>query len=73
MHAFRPVRICRSISLLTALPSIASAHPGHDGGHDLTWDFGSLGHVHYGPMIVASLVLVGAILLIAKLAARGEK
>ena len=70
MNAFRPARLYRLISLLTALPAVASAHPGHDGGHDLTWDFGSLGHVHYGPMLVASVLLVGAAIVIAKLAAQ---
>jgi hypothetical protein len=59
-------RFSRLIALLAVLPAIASAHPGHDGGHDLTWDFGNgLGHVHYGQAL-----LVGAGVGIAKLAAR---
>jgi hypothetical protein len=63
----------RLLVLIAALPAIASAHPGHDGGHDLTWDFGSLGHVHYGPMLVGGLLLIGAVVVIAKLATRGAK
>ena len=64
-------RFSRLIALLAAVPVIASAHPGHDGGHDLTWDFGSgLGHVHYGQALLVGLLLVGAGVGIAKLAAR---
>ena len=63
----------RLLALFAALPAIASAHPGHDGGHDLTWDFGSLGHIHYGPMLIAGLLLVGSVAVIAKLASRGAK
>jgi urease accessory protein len=32
-------------AVLALLPAVASAHPGHDGGHDLGWDF-SGGFVH---------------------------
>ena len=63
----------RLLALFAALPAFASAHPGHDGGHDLTWDFGSLGHIHYGPMLIAGLLLLGAVGVIAKLASRGTK
>jgi urease accessory protein len=64
-------RFSRLIALLAVLPAIASAHPGHDGGHDLTWDFGNgLGHVHYGQALLVGLLLVGAGVGIAKLAAR---
>jgi hypothetical protein len=73
MKLLRPSASPRLLALLAALPAIASAHPGHDGGHDLTWDFGSLGHVHYGPMLVGGLLLVGAVVVIAKLATRGAK
>jgi hypothetical protein len=27
-------------TVLLAAPVVARAHPGHDGGHDLEWDFG---------------------------------
>ena len=64
-------RFSRLIALLAVVPAIASAHPGHDGGHDLTWDFGpGLGHVHYGQALLVGLLLVGAAVGIAKLAAR---
>lgn len=62
------------ITLLAGLPAVASAHPGHDGGHELTWDFGNgLGHVHYGQALVFGLLVVGAAVAIAKLAKRGAK
>ena len=73
MKLLRPAASPRLLALFAALPTIASAHPGHDGGHELTWDFGSLGHVHYGPLLVGGLLLIGAVVVIAKLAARGEK
>lgn len=25
--------------VLTLIPALLSAHPGHEGGHDLTWEF----------------------------------
>jgi urease accessory protein len=71
MKRLNPTRFYCLIALLAAVPAIASAHPGHDGGHDLTWDFGSgLGHVHYGQAVLVGLLLVGAGVGIAKLAAR---
>lgn len=30
------------LAALFALPVLAHAHPGHDGDHDLVWDFGHL-------------------------------
>ena len=73
MKLLRLTAAPRLLALFAVLPAIASAHPGHDGGHDLTWDFGSLGHVHYGPMLVGGLLLVGAVVVIAKLSTRGAK
>ena len=71
MNRLRFSRFSQSITLLAALPAIASAHPGHAGGHDLTWDFGSgLGHVHYGQALIAGILLVGAVVGIAKLRAK---
>ncbi len=35
------VRFGQISAALVLLPSAAFAHPGHDGGHDLSWDFGS--------------------------------
>ena len=71
MNVLHSSRFSRLIALLAAVPALASAHPGHDGGHDLTWDFGSgLGHVHYGQALLVGLLLVGVAVGIAKLAAR---
>jgi hypothetical protein len=42
MRNFPAFRFASRVSLvLTALPVVAHAHPGHD-GHELTWDFGHL-------------------------------
>jgi hypothetical protein len=49
--------IATSAAFLT-LASFAQAHPGHDGGHDLTWELG-----HYVRHPLATLVwaaLIGA-------------
>lgn len=71
MKRLHPACCTRLMVLLAALPAIAFAHPGHEGDHELTWDFGSgLGHVHYGQALVAALLLVGAGFGISKLAAR---
>ena len=48
------------IALLAVLPAVAFAHPGHDGGHDLTWDFsGGFGHPISGLDHVLAMVAVG--------------
>lgn len=31
-----------SVAALLALPVLAQAHPGHDGDHDVIWEFGHL-------------------------------
>ncbi len=47
------------LAALLALPSIALAHPGHD-GHEVTWDFGSgFSHPLFGLDHVLALVAVG--------------
>lgn len=40
-----PRRIAQGLLLLAVLPLAASAHPGHEGGHDFGWDF-SGGFLH---------------------------
>ncbi|EIP97466.1 hydrogenase/urease accessory protein [Opitutaceae bacterium TAV1] len=35
-----PLRSVFLLVGLVVLPALAQAHPGHDGGHELTWDFG---------------------------------
>lgn len=58
-HLSRP-RFARLSALFAVLPAIASAHPGHDGGHDLTWDFGGgFGHPIGGLDHVVAMVAVG--------------
>jgi urease accessory protein len=60
MNRLNPSRFSRLIALLAFLPAIASAHPGHDGGHDLTWDFsGGFSHPIGGLDHVLAMVAVG--------------
>ncbi len=43
-------------------PSVVFAHPGHDGGHDLTWDFaGEVTHYLTSPCHMLPAVGVGVI------------
>lgn len=71
MKCLIAARFTGLIALLAVLPAVTFAHPGHDGGHDLTWDFGhDLGHVHYGQALVFGLLVIGAAVGLAKLAAR---
>lgn len=53
-------RFLKIIAALALLPAVASAHPGHDGGHDLTWDFGG-GFVHpiFGLDHLLAMIAVG--------------
>jgi hypothetical protein len=39
-----------------ALTSLAQAHPGHDGGHDLTWDFGHLAQHPVATLVWTTLI-----------------
>ncbi|CAM2968668.1 HupE/UreJ family protein [Rariglobus hedericola] len=53
-------RVFKMIAVLAALPAIASAHPGHDGGHDLTWDFaGGFQHPIFGLDHLLAMIAVG--------------
>jgi urease accessory protein len=48
------------IAALVALPAIAQAHPGHDGDHELTWDFnGGFLHPLTGWDHLLAMVAVG--------------
>ena len=48
------------ISLLTLLPQMASAHPGHDGDHDFEWGFsGGLVHPLSGLDHLLAMVAIG--------------
>lgn len=47
-------------ALLAFLPAIASAHPGHDGGHGLEWDFaGGFTHPLFGLDHLLAMLAVG--------------
>ncbi|MFA6963025.1 MAG: HupE/UreJ family protein [Opitutaceae bacterium] len=58
----RPIasRFLKLGAVLALLPAIASAHPGHDGGHDLGWDFsGGLMHPLGGLDHLLAMIAVG--------------
>jgi hydrogenase/urease accessory protein HupE len=44
MKQFRSKGPLASLVLTLFFASTARAHPGHDGGHDLTWDFNAWFH-----------------------------
>ena len=56
-----PTRFVRGfVAFFALLPVLAQAHPGHDGGHGLTWDFtGGLGHPFFGLDHLLAMVAVG--------------
>jgi hydrogenase/urease accessory protein HupE len=64
----RRVRATAVSAVLLAVPSLALAHPGHDGDHGLTWDFSHLA-AHPLATALGALVLVGAVWGGAQLAA----
>ena len=52
--------------LFFSAPVVALAHPGHDGGHDLTWDFvGEVLHRLGSPYHMAPALLLGAVVVLA--------
>jgi urease accessory protein len=53
-------RFFKFAAALALLPAVASAHPGHDGGHDLTWDFaGGFAHPVFGLDHLLAMIAVG--------------
>lgn len=53
-------RFFKISATLALLPAVASAHPGHDGGHDLTWDFaGGFAHPVFGLDHLLAMIAVG--------------
>ena len=53
-------RLLKLGAVLAVLPAVASAHPGHDGGHDLTWDFfGGFAHPLGGLDHLLAMIAVG--------------
>lgn len=54
------VRLATFVSSLGLLPAVLSAHPGHDGGHGLEWDFaGGFTHPIFGLDHLFAMVAVG--------------
>ncbi len=52
-------------AVLALLPAIVSAHPGHDGGHDLSWDLS--GGIEHAKLPLACLIAIGLVVLVVKL------
>ena len=53
-------RLFKLGAVLAVLPAAALAHPGHDGGHDLTWDFsGGFAHPLGGLDHLLAMLAVG--------------
>jgi urease accessory protein len=53
-------RLLKISAALALLPAVASAHPGHDGGHDLSWDFGGgFAHPIFGFDHLVAMIAVG--------------
>lgn len=50
---------------LALLPVVASAHPGHDGGHGLTWDLS--GGIEHAKLPLGCLLVIGLTVLVIKL------
>lgn len=61
-------RVSAFLAVLVGLTSLAQAHPGHDGGHDLTWDYADVAeHMLTSPY---HLAVMGAVLALAFVLAR---
>jgi hypothetical protein len=52
-------RLALLATIFSALASLARAHPGHDGGHELTWDLSHLA-AHPAATALWALVLAAA-------------
>jgi urease accessory protein len=53
-------RFLQLVTTLALLPAVASAHPGHAGDHDLTWDFsGGFSHPLFGLDHLLAMIAVG--------------
>jgi hypothetical protein len=52
-------------ALTLLVPMIAGAHPGHDGGHGLTWDLS--GGIEHAKLPLGCLILLGLTVLVVKI------
>ena len=61
------------IGIFLATSAWVQAHPGHDDGHDVTWDF-SAGHLAAHPFatVIGALVLVAGAWAVARLLSQGS-
>ncbi|MEZ0216934.1 MAG: HupE/UreJ family protein [Rariglobus sp.] len=60
MKSLLAARLLKISAALAFLPTVASAHPGHDGGHDLSWDFaGGFAHPVFGLDHLLAMIAVG--------------
>jgi hypothetical protein len=58
-------RFFKLFATLSLLPAVAFAHPGHDGGHGLTWDLS--GGIEHAKLPLGCLLLVGLTILAIKI------
>jgi len=58
-------RLLKISAVLALLPVAASAHPGHDGGHGLTWDLS--GGIEHAKLPLGCLLVIGLTILAVKL------
>jgi urease accessory protein len=57
-------RFLKLSATLALLPAVASAHPGHEGGHDLSWDLS--GGIEHALLPLGSLIAIGLVVLVVK-------
>ena len=58
-------RFLKLVAVIALLPAVASAHPGHDGGHDLSWDLS--GGIEHAKLPVACLLAICITILAVKI------
>ena len=55
-------RLAPALFLFFTLTTLAQAHPGHDGGHDVTWELGHLIDHPLATLACFSVMAAGAVL-----------
>ena len=58
------MKTSKLLASLVAVPTLAQAHPGHD-GHELTWDFSAS-----SPLLIASGIVTTLLLVATAITAR---